>query len=89
VEIGGFDHQRIALPIAARIATDVVRQAAQLDIRRAPWIEVDELQAIHRIGVLLGEEAGALLNRLMRTKPLPMVHPLSSRPSDPFWRWGG
>ena len=37
VEIGGFDHQRIALPIAARIATDVVRQAAQLDIRRAPW----------------------------------------------------
>lgn len=44
---------------------------------------MDELQAIHRIGVLLGEEAGPLLNELMRTKPLPMVHPWSSRPSDP------
>jgi hypothetical protein len=88
VEIGGFDHQRIALPIVARNRNrrGPSGRATRHSTRAlVPWIEVAELQAIHCIGVLLGEEPGALLNELTRTKPFPMVQSLSSRPCDPFW----
>jgi outer membrane protein, multidrug efflux system len=56
---------------------DVERQAAQLDSTHAlvPSLEAAEIQTIHRLGVLLGEEPGTLLNELTRTKPLPTVPP--------------
>jgi NodT family efflux transporter outer membrane factor (OMF) lipoprotein len=54
---------------------DVERQAAQLDSTRAlvPSLEAAEIQAIHRLGVLLGEEPGALLDELTGTRPFPAV----------------
>src|SRR5216684_1338199 len=56
---------------------DVERQAAQLDSTRAlvPSLEAAEIQTIHRLGVLLGQEPGTLLNELMQSKPLPTVPP--------------
>ncbi len=56
---------------------DVERQAAQLESTRAlvPSLEAAEIQTIHRLGVLLGEEPGALLNELTQSKPLPTVPP--------------
>ena len=43
---------------------DVERQAAQLDLTRSlvPSLEAAEVQTIHRLSVLLGEEPGALLD---------------------------
>jgi multidrug efflux system outer membrane protein len=56
---------------------DVERQLAQLDSTRAmvPTLESAEIQAIHRLSVLLGEEPGALLEELTGVKPLPTVPP--------------
>ena len=56
---------------------DVERQSAQLDSTRAivPQLEAAEIQTIHRLGVLLGEEPGALLTELTGTKPLPTIPP--------------
>jgi multidrug efflux system outer membrane protein len=56
---------------------DVERQTAQLDSTRAlvPAFEAAEIQTIHRLGVLLGEEPGALLQELTQSKPLPAVPP--------------
>jgi NodT family efflux transporter outer membrane factor (OMF) lipoprotein len=56
---------------------DVERQAAQLHSTRAlvPSLEAAERQAIHRLGVLLGQEPGALLAELLETAPLPLVPP--------------
>ena len=56
---------------------DVERQAAQLDSTRAlvPSLEAAQIQTIHRLGVLLGEEPGALLAELTQVKPLPTVPP--------------
>jgi len=56
---------------------DVERQAAQLDSTRAlvPSLEAAEIQTIHRLGVLLGEEPGTLLKELAQNKPLPRVPP--------------
>ena len=56
---------------------DVERQAAQLHSTRSlvPTLEVAEIQAIHRLGVLVGEEPGTLLNELTQIKPLPTVPP--------------
>jgi NodT family efflux transporter outer membrane factor (OMF) lipoprotein len=56
---------------------DVERQAAQLDSTRAiiPALEAAQIQTIHRLGVLLGEEPGALLEELTQVKPLPTVPP--------------
>jgi NodT family efflux transporter outer membrane factor (OMF) lipoprotein len=56
---------------------DVERQAAQLDSTRAiiPTLEGAQIQTIHRLGVLLGEEPGALLEELSQVKPLPTVPP--------------
>ncbi len=56
---------------------DVERQAAQLATTRSqvPSLEAAEIQTIHRLGVLLGEEPGALLNELTQSKPLPTVPP--------------
>ena len=56
---------------------DVERQSAQLDSTRAlvPALESAEIQTVHRLSVLLGEEPGALLNELTQTKPLPTVPP--------------
>jgi NodT family efflux transporter outer membrane factor (OMF) lipoprotein len=57
---------------------DVERQSAQLDSTRAllPQLEAAEIQTIHRLGVLLGEEPGTLLTELTDTKPLPTVPPV-------------
>jgi multidrug efflux system outer membrane protein len=56
---------------------DVERQAAQFDSTRAlvPSLEAAEIRAIHRLGVLLGEEPGVLLDELTQSKPLPTVPP--------------
>jgi NodT family efflux transporter outer membrane factor (OMF) lipoprotein len=56
---------------------DVERQSAQLDSTRAvvPGLEAAEIQTIHRLSVLLGEQPGALLNELTENKPLPTVPP--------------
>lgn len=56
---------------------DVERQSAQLESTRAlvPTLEAAEIQTIHRMGVLIGEEPGALLNELSQSKPLPLVPP--------------
>ena len=56
---------------------DVERQAAQLDSTRAlvPSLEAAQIQTIHRLGVLLGEEPGTLLEELTQVKPLPTVPP--------------
>lgn len=56
---------------------DVERQTAQLDSTRSlvPSLETAEIQTIHRLGVLLGEEPGRLLDQLMQAKPLPAVPP--------------
>src|SRR5258708_10608242 len=56
---------------------DVERQTAQLESTRAlvPSLEAAEIQTSHRLGVLLGEEPGVLLNELTQKKPLPTVPP--------------
>jgi NodT family efflux transporter outer membrane factor (OMF) lipoprotein len=56
---------------------DVERQSAQFDSTRAivPALEAVQIQTIHRLSVLLGEEPGALLEELTRAKPLPTVPP--------------
>jgi NodT family efflux transporter outer membrane factor (OMF) lipoprotein len=54
---------------------DVERQAAQLDWSRslAPSLEAAATKAIHRIGILLGEEPGAFLDELAHREPLPIL----------------
>lgn len=56
---------------------DVERQAAQLDTTRAvvPSLEAAQAQTIHRLGVLLGEQPGELLQELTVAEPLPLVPP--------------
>jgi multidrug efflux system outer membrane protein len=56
---------------------DVERQSAQLDSTRALVLQLEavEIQTIHRLGVLLGEEPGTLLTELTNAKPLPTVPP--------------
>ena len=56
---------------------DVERQLAQLDSTRAtvPALEAAQIQTIHRLSVLLGEEPGALLEELTAVKPLPTAPP--------------
>jgi NodT family efflux transporter outer membrane factor (OMF) lipoprotein len=56
---------------------DVERQSSQLESTRAlvPQLQSAEIQTIHRLGVLLGEEPRALLTELNATKPLPAVPP--------------
>jgi len=56
---------------------DVERQGAQLESTRAlvPSLEAAESRTIHRLGVLLGEEPGALLAELTQKKPLPTAPP--------------
>jgi NodT family efflux transporter outer membrane factor (OMF) lipoprotein len=56
---------------------DVERQKAQVDSTRAlvPALESAQIQTIHHLGVLLGEEPGALLQELTEAKPLPTVPP--------------
>jgi multidrug efflux system outer membrane protein len=56
---------------------DVERQSAQLDSTRAlvPQLEAAEIQTIHRLGVLLGEQPNTLLTELTGIKPLPTVPP--------------
>jgi NodT family efflux transporter outer membrane factor (OMF) lipoprotein len=57
---------------------DVERQSAQLDTTRAlvPSLEAAEIQSINRLGVLLGEEPGKLLEELVRAKPIPSAPPM-------------
>jgi len=57
---------------------DVERQAAQLDSTRAlvPTLAAAEIQTIHRLGVLLGEQPDALLKELTESKPLPSAPPV-------------
>src|SRR5262249_29874245 len=54
---------------------DVERQSSQLESTRAlvPQLEAAEIQTIHRLSVLLGEEPGALLTELTEAKPLAKV----------------
>src|SRR5262249_4125595 len=56
---------------------DLERQSAQFESTRAlvPALEAAEIQTIHRLGVLLGEEPGALMGELTQTKPLPAAPP--------------
>jgi len=39
-------------------------------------LEAGEIQSIHRFGVLVGEEPGALLHELLETKPIPAGPPV-------------
>jgi outer membrane protein, multidrug efflux system len=57
---------------------DVERQAAQLDSTRAivPSLEVAEMQTIHRLSVLLGEQPGSLMPELRQPQPLPLAPPV-------------
>ena len=70
-----LDLTRIRADAGLGTQLDVERQSAQLDSTRAlvPQLEAAEIQTIHRLGVLLGEEPGALLTELTETKPLPTV----------------
>ena len=56
---------------------DVERQSSQVEASRAliPALSTAQIQAIHRLGVLLGEEPGALLEELTQSKPLPTAPP--------------
>jgi multidrug efflux system outer membrane protein len=73
-----LDLTRVRAEAGLGTQLDVERQAAQLDSTRAlvPSLEAAEIQAIHRLGVLLGEEPGALLHELLQTKPIPSVPPV-------------
>jgi NodT family efflux transporter outer membrane factor (OMF) lipoprotein len=55
----------------------VERQEAQLESTRAlaPAFETAQLQSIHRLSVLLGQEPGALREELEQTKPIPTAPP--------------
>jgi NodT family efflux transporter outer membrane factor (OMF) lipoprotein len=57
---------------------DVERQSAQLESTRSmvPSLEAAEIEAIHRLGVLLGQEPSALLSELLESKPLPLAPPV-------------
>jgi NodT family efflux transporter outer membrane factor (OMF) lipoprotein len=72
-----LDLTRVRAEAGIGTQLDVERQAAQLDSTRAvvPALESAEIQTIHRLGVLLGEEPGALFNELKQVKPIPTVPP--------------
>src|SRR5260370_35039914 len=69
---------------------DVERQAAQLESTRAlvPSLEAAEIQTIHRLGALLGEEPGTLLAELTPKTPLPTGPPSvpGGVPAEPVTR---
>ena len=73
-----LDLTRVRADAGLGTQLDVERQSAQLDSTRAvvPALEAAEIQAIHRLGVLLGEEPGALLNELTQVKPMPTTPPV-------------
>ncbi len=54
---------------------DVAQARAQLEIRRSqvPSFEIGLAQSVHRLGVLLGQEPGALLEELRAAAPIPAV----------------
>ena len=54
---------------------DVERQAAQLALTEAavPALETAKARSLHRLGVLAGEEPGALLTELEKAQPLPTM----------------
>jgi NodT family efflux transporter outer membrane factor (OMF) lipoprotein len=56
---------------------DVTRAIAQLETTSAvvPSLQAAVASSIHRIGVLLGEEPGALQNQLEASAPVPVVPP--------------
>jgi len=56
-------------------ALDVAQAEAQLATTQAqvPTLETGARQAIHRLGVLLGQEPGALIAQLSEDKPIPMA----------------
>jgi len=72
-----LDLTRVRADAGLGTQLDVERQSAQLDSTRAlvPQLETAEVQTIHRLSVLLGEEPGALLAELTERKPLPTVPP--------------
>jgi NodT family efflux transporter outer membrane factor (OMF) lipoprotein len=72
-----LDLTRVRAEAGLGTQLDVERQRAQLDSTRAlvPALEAAEVQTIHRLGVLLGEQPGTLLNQLVHAKPLPTVPP--------------
>jgi NodT family efflux transporter outer membrane factor (OMF) lipoprotein len=72
-----LDLTRVRADAGLGTQLDVERQAAQLESTRAlvPQLEAAEIQSIHRLGVLLGEEPGALLTELTERNPLLAVPP--------------
>ncbi|MBZ5623104.1 MAG: efflux transporter outer membrane subunit [Acidobacteriia bacterium] len=72
-----LDLTRVRAEAGLGTQLDVERQAAQLESTRAlvPSLETAEIQAIHRLGVLLGEDPGNLLNELTLVKTLPAAPP--------------
>jgi outer membrane protein, multidrug efflux system len=56
-------------------ALDVAQAQAQLATTQAqvPTLETEAKQAIHRLGVLLGQEPSALLARLSQARPIPIA----------------
>jgi multidrug efflux system outer membrane protein len=70
-----LDLTRVRAEAGLGTELDVERQSAQLDSTRSllPALETAEIQSINRLGVLLGEEPGALLSELTQRKPLPVA----------------
>jgi multidrug efflux system outer membrane protein len=69
-----FDLVRVRAEAGLGTQLDVERQATQLASTRAlvPTLETATAQAIHRIGVLVGEEPGTLFTELAKVRPLPL-----------------
>ena len=72
-----LDLTRVRAEAGLGAELDVERQSALLASTRAlvPALEAGGTQAIHRLGVLMGEEPGTLLNELSSAKPLPAPPP--------------
>jgi len=72
-----LDLTRVRAEAGLGTQLDVERQSAQLESTQAllPQLTSAEIQTIHRLSVLLGEEPRALLAELTATKPLPAIPP--------------
>jgi len=69
-----LDLARVRAEAGLGAELDVERQSAQLATTRAlaPSLEAAAIQAIHRLGVLMGEEPGVLVDELSAARPLPV-----------------
>jgi NodT family efflux transporter outer membrane factor (OMF) lipoprotein len=73
-----LDLTRVRAEAGLGAQLDVERQAAQLESTKSqvPALDSAEIQTVHRISVLLGEEPGKLLAELTDDKPIPTVPPV-------------